>query len=986
MTDCRYATALSLTAAVLLSLASCQSETSPEGSTVTIETSEVTSPDVAVSPDGQTLVFSVLGHLFRLPVEGGTAEQLTFGPFYDGDTAFSPDGTRIVFASDRGGGEENLFVLALETGALRQVTDEFWAARPVWDPDSESLLYLSYEMGNVNCASRAGVRRVHFDGSPPQVLADPGRFIRSVGFTPEGLPTWVRRESVEGGTRSVIEALHSDGAVRVVAVVDGEVDRLEVGPDGATWVQRSGRWGARSELLRMVDGEDPAAVADITRHSCRNREPRFAVSPQGESVYLGEGGKLWRYQAETGARDSIPFVARVEFRLPPASDIPEIDPAAPVTAIEISHPQRTSANEGLLFSALGKVWWQADSESPARALTPPGRIDRSPALSPDGERIAVIDATGSRHEVVLIGLADGQRNSLLEGAYFWDLTWEPDGTALAVSEGIAGPGATFWVLSLDAATGQTDTLVRRTGNVAPPRAHYSEDGQRLFYTAQEEDAARVYSLDMTSAEGSDRKLHARLPFYLSNVQTSSRLDWLGFRRNSELWIAPLEPGVAEISEQSAVKISDVGGRDFRFSGAGAAIYAKGGEVWEYDLSSGARRQISVNLVLESTEAPPVLIDRIRLLDFETGGFTRETSILIRNGRIERTGSEATVDPPPGIERLDAGGRFAIPGLIEPHVHSEAPWWGLSVDQGAFLAHGITTVRDVGEPLHWVKPLAQRSALTGAPMPRYLFTGDYLYTEVFQAEPGNLGGAHSVMLVYDEETTRKSIRELKARGAHAIKAYASLPMNLHRVAADEARAQGLPVVAHGSYVKEMVRLIGLGYRFGEHLGSTSRFYDDVYQLLAAAGTYWTQTVRVMGGMMALFLPPEVMETDRGRFFQHLHETELSDLAGGRERSVDLLIATDNPLPDAVGESYHGEMQAFALAGFSPLEVLDIATRRTASALGLGRNLGTLEPGKLADLVILNENPLDDIANTRGIWRVIKAGRVFDPVRLANDRSE
>jgi imidazolonepropionase-like amidohydrolase len=494
----------------------------------------------------------------------------------------------------------------------------------------------------------------------------------------------------------------------------------------------------------------------------------------------------------------------------------------------------------------------------------------------------------------------------------------------------------------------------------------------------------VYSSDRGRKDSAER-LVAVLPFHLSNIQISPRLEWIGFRRNSELWIAPLESDVAEISEESAVKISDEGGRSFRFSGDDAVIYAEGGEVWEYDLPSAARRRIPVRLGTEATQASPLLIDRVRLLDFEAGGFTEERSILIRDGRIERTGGEATFELPPEVERLDAEGRFAIPGLIEPHIHSEAPWWLLSVDQRAYIAHGITTVRDVGEPLHWVKPLAQRSVLTGAPIPRYLFTGEYLYLYVPGTESENLGYAHS-MLVYDEETIRNSIRELKARGAHAIKAYASLPMNLHRAAADEARVQGLPVVAHGGNVKEMVRAIGLGYRFAEHIGSASRFYDDVHLLLAATGTYWTPTLSIMGGTMALFLPQDVMKTDRGRFFQWLHETQLADLAGGRERSVNLLIATDNPETGAVGRSYHGEMQAFGLAGFTPLEVLDMATRRAASALGIGRSLGSLDPGKLADLVILNENPLDDITNTRGIWRVVKAGWVFDPARLGNDRPD
>ncbi len=81
--------------------------------TIEFETTEVTAADVTLSPDGQWLIFTMLGHLFRLPVEGGTAEQLTFGPYYDTDLVFSPDGNSIAFVSDRDGSEGNVFVLDL---------------------------------------------------------------------------------------------------------------------------------------------------------------------------------------------------------------------------------------------------------------------------------------------------------------------------------------------------------------------------------------------------------------------------------------------------------------------------------------------------------------------------------------------------------------------------------------------------------------------------------------------------------------------------------------------------------------------------------------------------------------------------------------------------------------------------------------------------------------------------------------------------------
>jgi len=117
-----------------------------ENRTVSINTQEITRPDVAVSPDGEWLVVTSLGHLFRLPQSGGKATQLTFGPWFDSEPAISPDGKYIVFASDRDGKTNgSLFVLEVGSGEIRQLTNGEWASRPAWSPDSNNIVYLSYE-------------------------------------------------------------------------------------------------------------------------------------------------------------------------------------------------------------------------------------------------------------------------------------------------------------------------------------------------------------------------------------------------------------------------------------------------------------------------------------------------------------------------------------------------------------------------------------------------------------------------------------------------------------------------------------------------------------------------------------------------------------------------------------------------------------------------------------------------------------------------
>ena len=185
--------------------------------TIEFETTEVTRADVTVSPDGQSLIFTILGHLFRLPVEGGTAEQLTFGPYYDGDPVFSPDGNRVALVSDRDGNEGNVFLLELATGQLTQVTHEPWAGRPTWTPDGQAIVYLSFP-GERSTTHRASlvpalVRRVSLGGGEPETLSAPPRLFRSVFYLPDGRLAWtvVEREGPNPNRTTRIEVMSPQG-------------------------------------------------------------------------------------------------------------------------------------------------------------------------------------------------------------------------------------------------------------------------------------------------------------------------------------------------------------------------------------------------------------------------------------------------------------------------------------------------------------------------------------------------------------------------------------------------------------------------------------------------------------------------------------------------------------------------------------------------------------------------------------------------------
>ncbi len=205
-------------------------------------------------------------------------------------------------------------------------------------------------------------------------------------------------------------------------------------------------------------------------------------------------------------------------------------------------------------------------------------------------------------------------------------------------------------------------------------------------------------------------------------------------------------------------------------------------------------------------------------------------------------------------------------------------------------------------------------------------------------------------------------------------------------------------------------VTLGISSLEHTTTPGRLYDDVLQLLSASSTRWDPTLTTRGSFLALRDEPERLNDAKLRAFTPewlirqaktlryfdgfatIGENEfrgrwsmqLASVGDAHRHGVHLLIGTGAGNPGIFfGAHLHWELEFFVQAGLPPLDVLRIATLEAAQAVGAAGHLGTLKPGKLADMVLLDENPLEDIKNTQTIWRVLKGGWVFDPEKLQDD---
>lgn len=422
--------------------------------------------------------------------------------------------------------------------------------------------------------------------------------------------------------------------------------------------------------------------------------------------------------------------------------------------------------------------------------------------------------------------------------------------------------------------------------------------------------------------------------------------------------------------------------------------------------------------------PVLTIHNVTIIDVRGGAAQPHRTVIVRDGRIDEVGdsSEGFGAKLPGTH-VNGTGKFLIPGLWDMHVHMVFGDWfpqGKEVTLPLLLANGITGVRDMGGELdvlqQWRKEISA-GTLIG---PRIVMSGPML--------DGPQPRFPSSIAIQTPEDGRRAVDDLKKRGADFIKLQSLVPREAVFAIADEAKKQGIPFVGHVPDAVRASEMSEAGQKSFEHLigifegaspledeflkgpkgpGKFLATYDParaakLFALLAKNRTWQCPTlVWERGGNLidladfardarAKYVPAYWKDVTWKRFTgQIIHEFNTDDLATRKRfvakelevvntmhrAGIPFLAGTDTPPGVYIfpGFSLHEELQRFVAAGFTPMEALQTATINPARFLGMEERLGTVEKGRLADLVLLDENPLDDIRNTQKIAAVIVDGR-------------
>lgn len=1007
---------------------------------VPIDTNEGTWMNVDVSPDGRRVAFDMLGDIYVMPIAGGTPTRIAAGLAYDQQPRWSPDGTRIAFVSDRGGGD-NIWIMNADGSGAKQLTKEDFRLlnQPSWSPDGryivakkhfttarslgtgEVWLYHVDGGGGVQLVKRAD-EKLQKELGEPTFAADGKSIYFTRNVTPGNIFQYAQDSN---GELFAIERYELDsGETHRVTAGNGGAVRPNPSPDGRylAFVRRE---RAKSKLyVRDLASGNERKLLDLPDQDMQETWAVTGVYPNmdwtadSQEVVLWSGGKIRRVPVGGGAPRDIPFQVRDD-RVVANSLHPQVEVAPDSFETRmIRWAQLSPDGREVVFESLGKLWVRPAAGGEPRRLTRgnEGNFEAWPSWSRDGRQIAFVswnDRDLGRVQVVS-ARGGSPRAVTSQPGHYSNPRFSPDGRTIALEAG-AGGGLTsdkwgrdpgIYVLPV---SGGAPRLVER-GATNP---QFGATGDRIFMTAEDKDKLQLVSTDLN---GEAKRIHASGDL-ASVFQVAPDGQSVAFRQNYEAYLMPLLPGgqnVEAATEKGAlpsVRLSQGGGDFIHFSQGGARVHwSIGPTLYTSDTRVAYHPgykapQGGINLARTVRADKPdgtVALTGARIVTMRgpDGGVIENGTVLVRGDRILAIGPSGSVPVPAGTPTVDVTGKTIVPGFIDAHAHGPQGENGFVPQQNwstmANLALGTTTIHDPSNRASEVFAAAemQRAGLILAP--RIFSTGEIIYG-------AKAAGAFAEIGKFEDALAH--VRRLKAQGARSVKNYNQPRREQRQMVVAAAQAENMLVVPEGGSLFNMdMSLIQDGNATIEHNVPGSTFYEDVLQLWSQTRTNYTPTLVVTYGgpggdpywrshtnvwqhpLLKAHIPPGTLAAANARR-EIAPEEDYADTGAAREarkladRGVQVNIGAHGQQD---GIAAHWEMWSFAKGGWTPLQALQAATVMPAKTLGMDRDLGTLEGGKLADLVVLDANPLENIRNSDKVSMVMLGGRLYDAATL-NERA-
>ena len=1056
--------------------------------TLTLDLNEATWLSVDVDPDGSRLVMEVLGNLYLLPIEGGSAEPLSVGLQFDSQPKFSPDGKHIAFISDRDGGEE-LWLLELATGETRRLSKassrtEF--ASPSWSPDGDQVIVsrTTFALRTFELWAypvEGGTSGVQITKAKARSDTPNNARHNALGpvYDPTGRFVYYARKS--GGfaynqrvlqwqlARRDLQDARED---RITATV-GSAFRPLLSPDGLQLV-----YGTRYEnetglrIRDLASGQDewlayPIQHDDQESRFTRDLLPGYAFTPDGKSVIASRDGKLIRVDTQTKAITPIPFDVRVQQPVVERLHYPWRTGLGPVKARILADAILSPDGERVAFTTFGRIHVHHFNSDQTFALSPADRLAAFPSWSSDGRHVLYVTTSPDGGHIIRQRARKGSRGVQITQtpAYYSYPVQSPDGKrVVALRESVherrtavgrVGPGPGAEVVWFPSRGGFAKVVSPARGYARP---HFGPEDDRIYLQVLRANPGKIAAgLVSVRFDGTDSRsiLTVEGPGIYNqdkdsgaqSMQISKDGRHVAFRHANQLYVTRLIPFLPaqklKLNNPALplVKLTDVGADSIGWNHDGSEV------VWTVGNVVSRRAMASIDFLGEDEDdelagksaTPPIsqepaeqtdteletlaadeqqdtlredhaAVDRhaidvylprhapegvvafvgATLLTMGPQGTIDDATVVIDADRIVAVGARDQVNVPAEARVFDVQGQYILPGYIDTHAHFRVSR-EISTQQSASflanLAYGVTTGMDV-QP-NTVDLLAAQDRVDA---------GLLLGPRAFSTGPGVFSNNEFRSETHAKNVLRRYADHYRVRN---LKAYISGSREQRHWLIGAARELRLMPTTEGALDMKLglTHLVD-GFSGHEHAFPLPTLYADVVALAAQTRIAYTPTLLVSYGgpsaenyfytkqsphddaKLRRFTPyNQLASRTLRRSWFHGSQYVTQDIADGARQIVEaggqVGLGAHGQLQ---GLGYHWELWAMASGGWAPMDVLRSATLMGAQMLGVDQDLGSIEVGKLGDLVVLEHNPLEDLSHTTSLKYVVKGGDVFEAQTL------
>jgi Tol biopolymer transport system component len=820
-----------------------------------------------------------------------------------------------------------------------------------------------------------------------------------------------------------------------VTAAIGSALRPVVSNDGRWLVFGTRRRGATDLMIRDLRvGVERLLIASVQRDDQESAKPDldllpgYAFTRDGKRLIVAYDGKIHDVDVASGEARVIPMRVSVSRELGPVLQTQGRVPQGPVVARVIQRPTLSPDGKTLAFTAFGQLYIKSLPDGAPKALTRGPAGGYQPAWSPDGRWIVYATWTGREGGALWKIAASGAGRATRltnDAAYYREPVWSPDGKVvwalrlsrtdfvrgaadmslsgedadLAVDSGLSSASTAMGLASIPAAGGDVQVIAAVPGVMRP---HFGPDADRIYLSSG-------LGLVSMRLDGSDRRDVLTIkPSLLGGgdsmemrpvVLLSPNGQQVLTRIRGHVQVLPMAwtgvmPLVIDLpAAQLPVRELDrLGADDIAWNSDGTeALWSLGSTLFRSPVNSDASGTVAepdtLVVRIEKPRVKPhgaVVLSGGRVITMKGDEVLEDADVLIVDNRISAVAARGTLQLPEKTTRVDVSGKTLVPGFIDLHPHTLALRRGV-LDMQAwplqnYLAYGVTTGRD--------PQTLNVDTLTYEDLTE---TGEVLGYRGFSTGPGAFT-TNDIQSLDDALTLVRRYRDFY--GVRTIKSYLIGNRQQRQWMVEAARQLGVMLTTEGGgdLALDITHALD-GMQGNEHMLPYA-LHDDVVQLLSRSQIAYTPVLlETYGGMpgwspgyqeVALyedpkvlrFFPPEMMTRKRRslwvppeeRFTPQLARSAVAVAhAGGR-----VCIGSHGNL---AGLGYHWNLWALADGGLTAHEALRAATVCGAEALGFEQDLGSIEPGKLADLIVLEANPLEDLRQTQSIRYVMKNGVLY-----------